>query len=650
MKVSIALILSFSLSLFDVYGQTPSKLQNKTLFRLGDQSYDLGTFEYYFLKNADRPTSDSAEFKIDEYLNLYVNFRLKVQEALDRGMDQDQAFVQELDGYKQQLIEPYLTSSQLNEGLVEQAYDRLHYEVSASHILLKVEENALPDDTLRVYNRIAEMKVDIEAGADFGEMAQRYSEDPSAQTNKGYLGYFSALQMVYSFENAAFDNPVGSIVGPIKTRFGYHLLNISDKRPARGQVHVAHIMIRAQQDTASIERARRKAYSVYQNLEEGKAWDEQCALYSEDQSSAKNGGELRWFGTGALVPEFEDAAFALEESGDISEPIQTRFGWHIILLIDKKPLGSLEEMRADLEKRIARDSRAQGTRKEALAKLKKEHQYEPNEAQKVSALGAVDSTLSLGKWSYDTTSLALQEVLFTLDDQSYTRGDWFHFVVTNQRARKSSDLVEYKKQLYDRFEEESVFDLEMQYIEQTNVNYQRILDEYRSGILLFNLMEKEVWAKALEDTAGLQQYYKANQGNYSKGERIKVKKYISEDSTVIASVWTKLDYSNSELDSLFNTQEALALQIEELTVAKGESVFADEHWTEDVFVQNEKGYFTLWVVEEVLPQGVTELDKIKGLVISDYQNELEQKWLDALKTKYPYKLNKQVLKSFVKTF
>jgi peptidyl-prolyl cis-trans isomerase SurA len=327
-SASLILLLTASTMLL---GQDNSK---STLFTLGDQDYNIGEFEYYFLKNTEKPDAKSAKSQVNDYLKLYIDFRLKVQEAISLGMDKDEAFVQELEGYREQLLEPYLMESQINESIIQEAYDRLQYEVSGSHILLKAPKNATPEDTLKVYNQLLDYKKRIEEGADFGQLAMQYSDDHSARQNKGYLGYFTAMQMVYSFESAAYNNSVGDLVGPFKTQFGYHLLRIEDKRPARGQVSAAHIMVRF--DPNDQDKAQEKAQSIYDNLQKGMDWDQQCRLYSDDQNTAKNGGQLRWFGTGQLVPEFEDAAFALETVGSISEPVKTQFGWHIIKLLDKK--------------------------------------------------------------------------------------------------------------------------------------------------------------------------------------------------------------------------------------------------------------------------------------------------------------------------
>lgn len=637
-----------SLSVFSSQAQKGS-LDSQVLFSLGNTKYELGTFRYYFLKNTEEPSADSAQIKVDEYLNLYIKFRLKVLEAKTREMDQDPAYIEELAGYKTQLAEPYLASAQFNEALIQEAYERMQQEVSAAHLLIKVDPNALPADTLKAYNRVLDIKKEIDGGLAFEQAAKKYSEDPSARMNSGNLGYFSALQMVYPFENAVYENEVGELVGPVKTQFGYHLLKVLDKRPARGQVKAAHIMLRTGSDSAAIV-AKKKIDIIYENLLGGADWKEQCRIYSEDKSSANNGGELRWFGTGALVPEFENVAFALENSGDISEPVQTRFGWHIIKLIDKKPVPPLDEIRSELESRVKRDSRSRESKKEILLSLKETQAFQLDSAVLEEALAGIDSTVKWAKWSYDSSDTALDQVLFSMKGGSFRLSDFYAFVLEEQRQRSKADLKDYKKQLYERFESESILDAERAYLEQKNEDYQQILDEYESGILLFNLMEEEVWQKALLDSAGLKQFFESNQENYQSEETLLVKRLVGKDSVLLADVGQQLPLSNSQMDSLINSSEALALQVDELKIKRGEFEFLDAHWSVGSYYQREGHSYVLWVIEELRPASPLELDEVRGLAISDYQKHLEEIWVQSLMEKYPYKLNKKVLKRFVKTF
>ncbi|MGL1889178.1 MAG: peptidyl-prolyl cis-trans isomerase [Reichenbachiella sp.] len=619
--------------------QDEPKYASKVLFQLGDQSYNLGEFEYYFLKNSERPSADSAKIAVDEYLELYVNFRLKVEEAKHQGLDTLTAFVQEFEGYKKQLVEPFLTSTKFEENLVKEAYDRSLYEVSASHLLLKMEKNALPEDTFRIYNETMAIKERIAAGESFEALAKEKSQDPSAKTNGGQLGYFSALQMVYPFENAAFDNEVGDVVGPVRTRFGYHLLKINDKREARGEVLTAHIMLRQGQDSASIELAKEKADKVYNELQGGADWNKLCATYSEDVNTSKTGGELKWFATGALVPEFEDAAFALDAIGSITAPVQTRFGWHIIKLIDKKGPPSYEEAKVDLESRVKRDDRSRAQKSDVIASIKKSQNFQLDSATWELAIDQIDSAILEGKWSPSDT-LITGTKLIDMNDADFTIANFYQYLTDNQKVRRKTDLSEYILQLYNRFEQQCIFDAEEIYVENNNRDYRMLLDEYKSGILLFNLMEDEVWGKALSDTVGLQAYFEMKKESYQKPEVAKGKKVSCKDSTEL----------NTAI-ALMSGDSTMRVDDDELFgIEQGEISFLDSNWTEGVYTESDADGYTVWNIEEIVKPEPVELNDMKGQVISDYQKKLEDDWVIELRTKYPLKVSKKVLKYYVKTF
>lgn len=623
----------------------------EVLFELGGEPYRLKAFNYYFLKNSDKPSADSAKIKVNEYLDLYVNFRLKVKEAVTQGKDQTNAFQEEFEGYKKQLAEPYLMQTKVNEEMVQEAYKRMTIEVSAAHILIKSGGDTNPEDTLKAYQKAIEIKKKVNSGEDFGVIAAQQSEDPSAKQNGGNLGYFSALQMVYPFETAVYQNEVGEIVGPVKTRFGYHIIKINDKRQARGQVLAAHIMIRSKPDSVSVASAKNKAQSIFDNISKGADWKEQCKLYSDDVRTKQTGGQLQWFGTGNLVPEFENAAFGLKDVGDISEPVQTRFGWHIIKLLDKRGIASFEEKRADLESKISRDTRAKDKKSVALKKLKSSQRFRINNESRKELMSYFDSTLLNAKWNYDSSNPDLAKILFTTSDTDYTIEAFLKFAHEKQKLRKLTSLATYVEQLYNQFEEKSIFDEELKLIEANNYDYQMVLDEYRSGILLFNQMEEEVWNKAIADSTGLQAFYEKNKKkNYKLAEHAVVRRFVSKDSIVLQNVERQLDKSNSELDSLFNREEPLTLQTFDEKIEREEQQWIDDHWEVGTSIQKSENYFTLWDIKEIRPDGYKPLKDIKGMVISDYQNELEKEWLKALRKKYPMKLNKPVLKKYIEEF
>ena len=313
----------------------PATMANSAAATTGPAVETLGTypvpaneFAYVYRKNNSAAPDYGTRQSVNDYLDLYTNVRLKVLEAEQKGLDTTQAFKRELDGYRQQLAQPYLTEKSVTDQLVREAYDRMSQEVSASHILIRVAPDATPQDTLAAYQRIDKIRQQALAGTDFGQLARTQSEDPSAKENGGKLGYFTAMQMVYPFESAAYKTPVGQISAPIRTRFGYHLIKVNDKRAAQGEIKVAHLMIRMNANTAKSDSltAKKKIDELYSRLKKSENWDKLVAQFSEDAGSAANGGELPPFGTGRMIPSFEEVAFKLQKPGDIAAPVQTPYG------------------------------------------------------------------------------------------------------------------------------------------------------------------------------------------------------------------------------------------------------------------------------------------------------------------------------------
>ena len=342
MAAKAALTLGLTAFLFasanSVNAQSTDISNETVVLKVGDENVTLADFEHVFRKNnKDSVTTTEA---LDAYMELFVNFKLKVLEAEAMGMDTVSAFNKELAGYRDQLARPYMVDSDLLDELVEEAFERKGMEVRASHILVSVGADASPADTLVAWNRIQTLRDRVINGADFGEVARSKggSEDPSVKSNGGDLGWFTAFQMVYPFECAAFETAEGEVSEVVRTRFGYHILKVTGKRKARGEVQVAHIMVRmprtAPQD--QVTNAEGRIMEVKRLLMSGGSFESLAMKYSEDPSTANKGGVLPWFGTGKMVEDFEDAAFAMTEVGEIAGPIRTDYGFHLIKLLNKK--------------------------------------------------------------------------------------------------------------------------------------------------------------------------------------------------------------------------------------------------------------------------------------------------------------------------
>jgi len=507
---------------------------------LGTTSVTAREFAYVYKKNNGTAADYGTRQSVTDYLNLYTNFRLKVLDAEKHGLDTTQAFKRELDGYRQQLAQPYLTEKGVTDQLVREAYDRLGTEVNASHILVRVAPDATPADTLAAFQKITALRQRVTTGGeDFGTVARASSEDPSAKENNGRLGYFTAMQMVYPFESAAYHTQVGQVSPPLRTRFGYHVIKVNDRRPAQGEVKVAHLMVRTtpQAPKADSAAAHKKIDELYARLKKGENWNKLVGQFSEDAGSAPNGGELPAFGTGRMIPSFEEVAFKLQKPGDIAPPVQTPYGWHIIKLVEKQPIPSFETMKPTLMSKVGKDSRSELNRAAFLKRIRQEDQFREIPAAKQLAFAQGDTALLKGRYKYTAGQLRPATVngrpdkavkpgsdklaLFTIQTQPYPVSDFLAYVQQNQRPRPTATPEFAMQQLYDQYVDQKLTDYEREHLPAKYEDYRMLVQEYRDGILLFQLMDQKVWSKAIEDTTGLRKFFATNQANYQFGQRVR---------------------------------------------------------------------------------------------------------------------------------
>lgn len=639
-----------------VYAQ---EKENPVVLEIGNKKVTLEEFEAIYKKNADENKTSTPE-ELKDYLDLYIKFKLKVVEAEALGMDTLPAFVQELEGYRKQLAQPYLSDREVTEGLIKEAYERMKSDVNASHILVKVSQEAEPKDTLAAYNKILKIRKRIITGEDFEKVAAETSEDPSAVKNKGGLGYFTVFQMVYPFESAAYNTEVGKISMPVRTSFGYHILKVNDKRPARGTMKAAHIMIRVNKNDGEeeIQNKKQKIEEILTKIKEGGDFFSLARQYSEDKESAKRGGELPPFGSGRMVEEFENAAFALENDGDISAPVLTDFGWHIIKRIELKPIGDFEEVYPTLKSKVARDSRSNKSQEIVINNMKKENNFKeyPKALQDFYKLDL--KKIKSKEWKAEDVK-KLDKTLFGFYP---TDGEKFEY---NQKAfakrlenhlkrnepTDNFELKPYINKLYNTVVEEMTLRFKNLRLPKVNPEFRMLLQEYRDGILLFNITDEKVWGKAIKDSVGLEAFYQANKNKYMWDERVDVTIYKCTNDKVAKKVQklikakAKKGYTDEDITKKINVKSQLDLTIENGIFTKEQNeLVAMAKWekgvTSKVTAENE---VVLVEVIEVLPPQPKALDEIRGLVTSDYQNQLEKEWLETLKKKYPVKIHEDVL-------
>lgn len=518
--------------------KTTALVAPATILKVGNTDVSTSEFQYVYSKNNTATPEAFTQKSLNDYMELYTKFRLKVKEAEDLGLDTTAAFKSELFGYQKQLSQPYLTEKSVSEKLVRQAYDRSLEEVKAAHILLKVQPEAEPEDSLKAYNKIIELRNKILAGENFEAVAKNQSEDPSAKQNGGNLGYFTALQMVYPFEEGAFTTPVGQISMPIRTRFGYHIIKLSDKRKGKGEVKVAHLMVRysAGGDAQDSIAAAKKTDDLYAKLLKDGNWDLLVGEFSDDMNSRAKAGELPPFTTGNMIPSFEEAAFKLENVGDISKPIQTSYGFHIIKLLSKKGLAKFEEVESALKQKVAKDSRSDLSKTYFLNKLKRENKWVENAKGLEIARSQADSSLVKGAFAYNSAKKENSENVFSINAKNYTVNDFLEYLKTKAKKRDAISPKFYMSLLYKDYVNESLLSYEENNLENKYPDYKMLVKEYKDGILLFQLMDAKVWTKAVEDTLGLKKYYDDNKNNYTWGKRCDAIIYNAKDASIIDKI------------------------------------------------------------------------------------------------------------------
>ena len=619
--------------------------KKEALLTVGKNVTTSSDFEYLFKKNNKDPKTGLTEAGINEYLELIINFKLKIAEALGNGLDTTAAFRKEFANYREELRRPYSANKNIMDKLTQEAYDRLKWEVNAAHILIRVMPDAAPKDTLNAYNTIASVRDKLLNGGDFQALAREFSEDPSAKQNSGNLGYFSALQMVYPFEKAVYGLKKGEVSPVFRTQFGYHLAKLIDKRPARGEVEAAHILIKKGE---SSEKAKAEIFDIYNKLNSGAEWDTLCRARSQDASTKDKGGKLRPFGVGALssVPEFEAAAFGLQHPGNISSPVESRSAWHIIKLIKKIPLSDYSEMEASLKQRVSRDERLRTMEAKASEEKKKKLGFEENASLKKDLFDLADSTLANAQWKYKGGKNLLSMTLFSVQGRPPVKGGEFVKFVVERQGKEFQSPRTYMTQLYNQFVNEKIGEIEEEELVKTNADFRNLFNEYKEGILLFDVMEKEVWHKASSDSTGQLHYYEQHKDKYAAGERVEARVFTLKSAQSLEEIKEKITKGDTlkpaDLEKFSSISEARMYE-------KGTSKAVDKvSRAAGIYFPEVEG--TAYVVEvlRLAPPGIKSFQEARPAVVADYQSELEKNWIAQLRKKYPVEINRSALKAVKK--
>lgn len=655
--VKCLFLLAIALGLFQsAFAQAQN---DEVLMTIAGKKVTVGEFMTIYQKNnvKNEPVDKKS---LNDYLDLFINFKLKVREAEDLGLDTLTSFQTELAGYRDQLAKPYFTDEATIDRLVKEAYDRSLTDIRASHIFVRVKADALPEDTLKAFEKITSLRERLMKGEDFGQLAVAESEDPSARDreatpqqpamkgNHGDLGYFTVFDMVYSFETGAYTTAVGMVSKPVRSEYGYHLIKVTGKYPAMRKVTVAHLYLTIPKNSTAADSTRIHARidSLYQVLRNGGNWDELVKKYSDDKGSSPKGGVLPKFGVNRMVPEFIDAIYKMKQPGDISEPILTSYGWHIVKLVERDEPKSFDEEKSDLKQKVLKDGRSQLSRDVVLQRIKTEYGFTEYPEALAEIYPIVTDSIFYGKWD-PKPYLEMNKPLFKIGNMTFRQKDLVNYIASKQKKREKENLRVAVDKIYQDYVNESLMKWENAHLEKKYPEFKALVNEYRDGILLFDLTDQKVWSKAVKDTVGLKQFYEKNKNNYLWGTRVDATVYKVKDPAAASKVrnFLKTGLSDDAILKELNTDTAKVLTVESGKFSRKDNQFVDQvKWEPGISADIPDGKGVAFVkVRAVLKPEPKQLNEARGLITADYQNYLEKEWIRELRAKYPVVVNQDVL-------
>ncbi len=644
------------LILFFVAFAASAQKKSDVIMTIGDTPVYTNEFVRVYKKNLDL-VQDESQKSVDGYLDLFVDYKLKVAAAYEQGLHEKPAYKKEFSKYEEQLSRSFLYEDKVTTDLARQAYERGKYDIKASHMLVMTSYDDTPSDTLKAYNKINEALQKAKAGEDFTALVKEYTEERGGAERGGDLGYFGTFSMVHQFEDAAYETNVGEVSEIVRTQYGYHILKVFDKRERSPDVTVSHIMISARKDDARTFDPEERINEIKTLLSQGATFEDLAKQYSEDKSSAKNGGKLNRFSKGQLrSKEFEEVAYSLKNSGAISEPFKSDFGWHIVRLEEKHLPQSFEEQKEVLEKKVGEGPRSKIVTTAVNAKIKEKYSFKGDDNFRPFFANFITDSILKRKWEYDENFSENQRPIFVIGgDFTVTYGDFAAYLKERQSERgQPKSKARIIEDRYDLFETDHLKKYFRNQLEKTNEEYASVISEYRDGLLIFDVMRLNIWDKAKKDTIGSQAYYNANKEHYKWEKRIDADIISSsqEDMINVASTMLANGKSIDEVKNALNEEGQI-----NIIASSGKYELDDQNLPEQFNVVNgiskayaQNGNFVVVNVKEIIAPSIKAYDEVKGRVISDFQKQLEVDWMEELRAKHTVVINKKALKKVKKKF
>lgn len=643
------LLLGFS---FQLSGQA----EDPILFSVAGDPVRVSEFTYIYTKtNGDQ--ADFSKASLEEYLDLYIKFKLKVQKAKEMRLDTVEALQRELAGYRRQLADSYLISKEVTETLTREAYERMQQDVDISHIFFQLPRDADAEQIEEVREKAQSVKEQLDNGVSFNTLARSYSDDSSVRKNGGRIGYITALfpQGFYELETAAYQMPLGEISGPIRTPQGLHLIRVNDRRPARGQVEIAHIMLRTQNKPKY--EVREQINELRAQLEAGANFEDLAREHSDDQRTATKGGYIGFIGVNQFQEAFEDAAFAIPEDGGISPVVESDIGYHLIKRISKKELGPYEEEKATIEALVKKDQRFEASKEGLIENIKEENGFQDYPLILEQFIQTQNDTFFTFRWK--PPQRGASQVIINLADQKITMGDFYDYLAQSTRDRmrlsRTTKIGDGVKSLYQDFVKDVCLRYEERQLEEKYPEFKSLMREYEEGILLFEVTKQFVWDKAAQDTSGLKAFYPQVKDKYQWGRRALISEYkipVRSKALLRPIREYAVDHTPAEVKDHFNYDE---LEFTQKEIEEGKSPEAKNvsSW-ETGYISTSKlnrpeEFYSFFKIESVTPARSKTLQEAKGYIIADYQDHLEKQWVEELRKAYEVDINREVLNSLIKS-
>lgn len=672
------------------------------IFEINGKNIRKSEFMREFLRSIGKdpkaaPTACTYEKRqaLEEYVELFVNYRTKLEDAYVNGYDTMPSMLRELEGYRKELAAPYLIDSSTLEKIMLEAYERNHYVLTAAHIYVPLGFNPQPSDTLKAYNKSLEYYNRVIGGEDFFDLAreqainianaQGLEKDDPRRNDDGRLGNFTVFDMVYPFESAAYGLKVGEISKPIRTNYGYHVIKLLNKVPYFGKSTFQHIWIA--EKTGKPDAAERLAKEAYKLITNGdNAFETVCRNYSDDHSTSENGGLMVDMAIRQIPPEYV-ATLATMKRGEITEPFQSRYGWHIVKLVDRDSLAAFEDMQPYYRQRMSRDERSNKPRESFIEQSKVRYGFKDyttmyesvangkKASQRIAMASldecraAINDSVFIKAWRYRDGMVTDMRPLFCIGESTYTAVDLLKFIESNQKAEGKKDYDMYLHGRYNNFIHEMVYDYAYKHLEASNTEFGELMNEYRNGLMIFAYNDANVWSKAVKDSAGLAKYYLDNvdkhsidresDAQYFIGESVDMKEYTFSDSS-----WMKPEkalkivekgYKSGLTDGAILTKLEKSLKVDSVNVmfknnvieVERQNILTKSQLHKGVYaVPFERGYKIVYVVGMLNPRPKT-LVEARGFYINDYQNYLEQQLNKDLRKKYNVVIHQDVIDEIV---